>query len=106
MAKGYMKASKKTAAANNIANVNVVSEEEAKGTPLVDSSDASRLSSSTDEETAPPEKEVALRQLESDLSKREIGLIEREIKVLGLQKEVDRLRPLSGLYRVVKAMAT
>src|SRR5437868_1618340 len=52
------------------------------------------------------EREEALRKLESDLSKREIGLIEREIKILSLQQEIDRLRPLSGLYRVVKAMAT
>jgi putative methionine-R-sulfoxide reductase with GAF domain len=51
-------------------------------------------------------KEDALRKLESDLSKREISLIEREIKYLSLQQEIDRLRPLSGLYRVVKAMAT
>jgi hypothetical protein len=51
-------------------------------------------------------KEDALRKLESELSKREITLIEREIKYLSLQQEIDRLRPLSGLYRVVKAMAT
>jgi putative methionine-R-sulfoxide reductase with GAF domain len=51
-------------------------------------------------------REEALYKLESDLSKREIGLIEREIKILSLQQEIDRLRPLSGLYRVVKAMAT
>lgn len=51
-------------------------------------------------------REEALRKLESDLSKREISLIEREIKILSLQQEIDRLRPLSGLYRVVKAMAT
>jgi putative methionine-R-sulfoxide reductase with GAF domain len=52
------------------------------------------------------EREDAMRKLESDLSKREIGLIEREIKILSMQQELDRLRPLSGLYRVVKAMAT
>ena len=52
------------------------------------------------------DREDSLRKLESDLSKREIGLIEREIKLLSLQQEIDRLRPLSGLYRVVKAMAT
>lgn len=51
-------------------------------------------------------REDALRKLESDLSKREISLIEREIKILSLQQEIDRLRPLSGLYRVVKAMTT
>jgi HD-GYP domain-containing protein (c-di-GMP phosphodiesterase class II) len=50
--------------------------------------------------------EESLRKLESDLSKREVALIEREIKYLSLQQEIDRLRPLSGLYRVVKAMAT
>ncbi len=47
-----------------------------------------------------------LKQIESDLNKREVQLIEREIKALRLQEELDRLRPLSGLYRVVKAMAT
>src|SRR5271156_2733957 len=45
------------------------------------------------------QKEQVRRQLESDLNKREVGLIEREIKALRLQEEVDRLRPLSGLYR-------
>ncbi len=49
---------------------------------------------------------VDLKQMEEELNKREIGLIEREIKALRLQEELDRLRPLSGLYRVVKAMAT
>lgn len=48
---------------------------------------------------------IDLRTFEEDLNKREIGLIEREIKSLRLQEELDRLRPLSGLYRVVKAMA-
>lgn len=52
------------------------------------------------------EREDSLRKLESELSKREIGLIEREIKLLGSQQELDKLRPLSGLYRVVKAMTT
>jgi len=47
-----------------------------------------------------------LLQVQSDLNKREVELIERELKVLRLQDELDRLRPLSGLYRVVKAMAT
>jgi len=51
-------------------------------------------------------REEALRQLETELAKREVELIEREIKHCSLQQEVDRLRPLSGLYRVVKAMAT
>ncbi len=52
------------------------------------------------------EQEEALRKLESDLTRRELDLIEREIKCAGLQRELDQLRPLSGLYRVVKAMAT
>ncbi|HEY9712599.1 MAG TPA: HD domain-containing phosphohydrolase, partial [Chroococcales cyanobacterium] len=47
-----------------------------------------------------------LKAMESDLNKREVSLIEREIKSLRLQEELDRLRPLGGLYRVVKAMAT
>src|SRR5471030_2138429 len=49
---------------------------------------------------------AALADLENELNNREIAIIEREIKSLRLQEEVDRLRPLSGLYRVVKAMAT
>src|ERR1700733_13327885 len=52
------------------------------------------------------EKDNNLRKLESDLNSREVNLIEREIKSLRVQEELDRLRPLSGLYRVVKAMAT
>lgn len=52
------------------------------------------------------EREKELKELETDLNKREVSLIEREIKALRLQEELDRLRPLSGLYRVVKAMAT
>ncbi|MBI4532738.1 MAG: GAF domain-containing protein [Candidatus Melainabacteria bacterium] len=51
-------------------------------------------------------KEEALRQLEDNLAKREVELIEREIKYYSLQQELDQLRPLSGLYRVVRAMAT
>jgi len=58
------------------------------------------------EETDLDAREKALRKLESDLAKREVELIEREIKYYGAQQELDRLRPLSGLYRVVKAMAT
>ena len=54
----------------------------------------------------PEEQTQALKQMETDLNKREVALIEREIKSLRLQEELDRLRPLSGLYRVVKAMAT
>lgn len=52
------------------------------------------------------DREKELKELEGDLNKREVSLIEREIKALRLQEELDRLRPLSGLYRVVKAMAT
>jgi HD-GYP domain-containing protein (c-di-GMP phosphodiesterase class II) len=51
-------------------------------------------------------KEDALRKLEADLTKREIDLIEREIKSYAMQQELDRLRPLSGLHRVIQAMAT
>jgi HD-GYP domain-containing protein (c-di-GMP phosphodiesterase class II) len=52
------------------------------------------------------QKEDTLRKLESELNRREVSLLEREIKSLRMQEELDRLRPLSGLYRVVKAMAT
>jgi putative methionine-R-sulfoxide reductase with GAF domain len=51
-------------------------------------------------------KQEDLRELETKLNTREVSLIEREIRSLSLQEEVERLRPLSGLYRVVKAMAT
>jgi HD-GYP domain-containing protein (c-di-GMP phosphodiesterase class II) len=56
--------------------------------------------------TKPALSAVDLRDLESELHQREIALIEREIKSLRLQEELERLRPLSGLYRVVKSMAT
>ncbi|MBZ0187900.1 MAG: GAF domain-containing protein, partial [Candidatus Obscuribacterales bacterium] len=52
------------------------------------------------------EKEQSLNEFEEGLNKREVALIEREIKTIRMQEELDRLRPLSGLYRVVKAMAT
>lgn len=52
------------------------------------------------------DREERLRHLESELNKREISLIEREIKYLSLQQELERLRPLSGLYRVFRAMGT
>ena len=52
------------------------------------------------------QKENLLLKAESDLNNREVALIEREIKSLRMQEELERLRPLSGLYRVVKAMAT
>lgn len=48
----------------------------------------------------------ALNKFEAELNKREVDLIEREIKSLRQQEELDRLRPLSGLYRVVRAMAS
>ncbi len=72
-------------------------------------SDSDRLSFPSEEK--PDAKKLAemgrmLRKLESDLNNREVNLIEREIKSLRAQEELDRLRPLSGLYRVVKAMAT
>lgn len=60
----------------------------------------------TEREIQLASREEALRRLESDLAKREVEIIEREIRCYGLQQEIDRLRPLSGLYRVVKAMAT
>lgn len=47
-----------------------------------------------------------LQNFEEELNRREVSLIEREIKTIRMQEELDRLRPLSGLYRVVKAMAT
>ena len=47
-----------------------------------------------------------LSKFEAELNKREVDLIEREIKSLRQQEELDRLRPLSGLYRVVRAMAS
>ncbi|MBS1989576.1 MAG: GAF domain-containing protein [Cyanobacteria bacterium SZAS LIN-2] len=53
-----------------------------------------------------PRSAAELSALENELNSREIAIIEREIKSLRLQEELDRLRPLSGLYRVVKAMAT
>ena len=43
---------------------------------------------------------------ESKLAGREVELIEREIKILSLQQEVEQLRPVSGLYRLVRAMAS
>lgn len=52
------------------------------------------------------EKSPELSAFEEELNRREVSLIEREIKTIRMQEELDRLRPLSGLYRVVKAMAT
>lgn len=54
----------------------------------------------------PKEKGKELKEFEEELNRREVSLIEREIKTIRMQEELDRLRPLSGLYRVVKAMAT
>jgi transcriptional regulator with GAF, ATPase, and Fis domain len=63
-------------------------------------------STSSTTATTGAKSQAALSELENELNSREIAIIEREIKSLRLQEEVDRLRPLSGLYRVVKAMAT
>ncbi|MBX3138384.1 GAF domain-containing protein, partial [Candidatus Obscuribacterales bacterium] len=52
------------------------------------------------------DKAPELHAFEEELNRREVSLIEREIKTIRMQEELDRLRPLSGLYRVVKAMAT
>jgi len=52
------------------------------------------------------DKTPELHAFEEELNRREVSLIEREIKTIRMQEELDRLRPLSGLYRVVKAMAT
>lgn len=41
-----------------------------------------------------------------DMGGREVELIEKEIKILSLQQEVEQLRPVSGLYRLVRAMAS
>ncbi|PWT96391.1 MAG: hypothetical protein C5B53_09805 [Candidatus Melainabacteria bacterium] len=56
-------------------------------------------------ETATVTHGAPLNELESELNKRELALIEHEIKSLHMKEELERLRPLSGLYRVVKAMA-
>lgn len=53
----------------------------------------------------PKNKEESLRKIEEDLNNREVALIEREMKTIRVQEELDRLRPLSGLYRVVQSMA-
>lgn len=58
------------------------------------------------EDSAAKKKATKLANWEDELNKREVGLIEREMKSFRMQEELDRLRPLSGLYRVVKAMAT
>ncbi|MBX9667533.1 MAG: GAF domain-containing protein [Candidatus Obscuribacterales bacterium] len=55
---------------------------------------------------AAPGPDKNLQSFEEELNRREVSLIEREIKTIRMQEELDRLRPLSGLYRVVKAMAT
>jgi HD-GYP domain-containing protein (c-di-GMP phosphodiesterase class II) len=50
-------------------------------------------------------KEELLAQTERRLNLREIALIERELLCMHKQDELVRMKPLSGLYRVVKAMA-
>lgn len=52
------------------------------------------------------EKERSLKELEAQLNKREINLVERELKILHLADELKNLKPLNGLYRVIKAMTT
>ena len=42
----------------------------------------------------------------SEPARKEVEIIERELKIFTLQQEVEQLRPLSGLYRVIKAVAT
>lgn len=103
MAKGYTaKAAKKADSANADSKA-----AEKNGTQKHEhGAECSSHGKAADPDTTIKVREDALRKLESDLSKREISLIEREIKILSLQQEIDRLRPLSGLYRVVKAMAT
>lgn len=52
------------------------------------------------------QKEEELRKLDAELTRREIELLQKELKFLSQQQELDKLRPLSGLYRVIQAMAT
>jgi HD-GYP domain-containing protein (c-di-GMP phosphodiesterase class II) len=101
MAKGYTaKAAKKADSAQGDSKA-----AEKNGTHQHEGAECTTATKSGDPEVIKV-REDALRKLESDLSKREISLIEREIKYLSLQQEIDKLRPLSGLYRVVKAMTT
>ena len=46
------------------------------------------------------------KNMSSNSAKEEFDLAERRIKNMGMQEELKRLRPLSGIYRVIKAMAT
>ncbi len=48
----------------------------------------------------------SIEALTSKLTKQELALVERKIKAMGMEEELKRLRPLSGLYRVIKAMTT
>ncbi len=48
----------------------------------------------------------ALETLNAKLTKQEVALIERKIKSMGMEEELYRLRPYSGIYRVIKAMTT
>jgi hypothetical protein len=70
---------------------------------LISSSSAPAKAESSEQNSLA--EESSLYGLESDLNKRELALIEQEIKSLHMKDELERLRPLSGLYRVVKAMA-
>lgn len=68
--------------------------------------DKDLLESISSHEHSIAESNDSLRKLESELNRKEVELIEKEIKLLGMQEELEKVRPLSGLYRVVKAMAT
>ncbi len=66
----------------------------------------SEKKSTAPEKAAPKKSEAEMVTWADSLNQREVALIDREIKTIRMQEELDRLRPLSGLYRVVKAMAT
>jgi len=44
--------------------------------------------------------------LNAKSTKQELALVERKIRAMGMEEELNRLRPLSGIYRVIKAMTT
>jgi len=48
----------------------------------------------------------SIEVLTSELTKKELALVERTIRSMGMEEELKRLRPLSGLYRVIKALTT
>jgi HD-GYP domain-containing protein (c-di-GMP phosphodiesterase class II) len=51
-------------------------------------------------------KQAETPQSPLDQTRKEVEIVERELKIYTLQQEVEQLRPLSGLYRVIKAVAT